>query len=86
MNVLEKWLEEPARFRAVKLAFYISLAAAAATEIVVVRVLHLGHGYFPFENLPAFGSIYGFLSCMLIIVASKFIGRCGLMKDERYYD
>ncbi len=86
MNIFEKILEDPKRFRTVKIIFYISLILIALTEIAVVYVFHLGHGHFRFENLPAFGSIYGFISCVLIIVVSKFIGHHWLMKKEDYYN
>jgi hypothetical protein len=44
----------------------------ALLEVLVVNVLHLGHGYFWFDGLPAFGSLYGFLSSVIIIVVAKF--------------
>lgn len=86
MNIFEKWLEDPERFKILKRIFYISLALIALIEIAVVYVFHLGHGHFWFEDLPAFGSIYGFISCVLIIVVSKFLGKAWLMKKEDYYD
>ncbi|MBI5179955.1 MAG: hypothetical protein HZA05_00970 [Nitrospirae bacterium] len=86
MNIFEKILEDPKRFRTAKIIFYISLAVILLIEIAVVYVLHLGHGHFWFEDLPAFGSIYGFISCVLIIVVSKFIGHHWLMKKEDYYN
>jgi len=86
MNIFERWLEDPVRFKILKMAFYISLALIALIEIAVVYVFHLGHGYFWFENLPAFGSIYGFISCVLLIIGSKFLAKHWLMKKEDYYD
>ncbi len=86
MNIFEKILEDPKRFRVVKKIFYISLILIALIEIAVVYLFHLGHGHFWFENLPAFGTIYGFISCVLIIVVSKFLGKKWLMKKEDYYD
>lgn len=85
MNILEKWLEDPGRLKRLKRAFFISLVLIALMEISVISVFHLGHGHFWFENLPAFGSLYGFASCVLIIAGSKFLGRW-LMKKEDYYD
>ena len=86
MNIFERILENPVHFKKVKKIFYISLILIALLEVVVVYVLNLGHGHFWFENLPAFGSLYGFISCYLIIVVSKFIGHKSLMKKEDYYD
>ena len=86
MNIFERNREDKKRFKLIKKIFYITLAVIALAEIAVVYVFHLGHGHFRFENLPAFGSIYGFISCVLIIVISKFIGHLWLMKKEDYYD
>lgn len=86
MNIFERNLEDPKRFKIIKKIFYISLGLIALIEIAVVYLFHLGHGYFWFENLPAFGSIYGFISCVLIIVVSKLLGKKWLMKKEDYYD
>jgi len=74
------------RFKKVKKIFYISLILMALIEVAIVYVFHLGHGYFWFEGIPAFGSIYGFISCALIIIVSKFLGHHWLMKKEDYYD
>lgn len=38
------------------------------------------------EHLPAFWSIFGFLGCVLIIIASKWFGHAGIMTREDYYD
>lgn len=86
MNIFERILEDPVRFKKVKKIFYISLILMALIEVAIVYVLHLGHGHFWFEEIPAFGSIYGFISCALIIIISKFLGHHWLMKKEDYYD
>ncbi len=86
MNIFERWLENPVRFRLLRRIFYTGLVLVALGEIAVVYVFHLGHGHFVFENWPAFGSIYGLVSCVLIIVVSKFLGHRGLMKKEDFYD
>lgn len=40
----------------------------------------------PIEHLPAFWSIFGFLGCVVIIIASKWFGHAGIMTRENYYD
>ena len=45
-----------------------------------------GESHFPFEDFPAWGSLYGLLSCVAIIVVSKLIGKLWLMRREDYYD
>lgn len=69
-----------------KKIFIIALVLVAGLEILTVNILHLGHGHFWFENLPAFGSGYGLISCLIIIVLAKFILAPILGKKEDYYD
>ena len=44
------------------------------------------HSHTALERLPAFWSIFGFLGCVLIIIASKWFGHAGIMTREDYYD
>lgn len=86
MNFLEKQLEDPARFARIKRSCYAGLALVALAEIVLPRIFHGTESHFWFENLPAWGSLYGFVSCVAIIVVSKLIGKLWLMRREDYYD
>ena len=86
MSFLERQLEDPARFARIKLAFYVALGLIAAAEIVLPMVFGEGHPHFSFETWPAFGSFYGLVSCVAIIVVSKLIGKVWLMRKEGYYD
>jgi hypothetical protein len=69
-----------------KHAFYAFLAVMALAEAGAPRFLYHDHPHFPFENWPAFGSIYGFISCVAIIVVSKLLGKLWLMRPENHYD
>jgi hypothetical protein len=86
VNIFEKILEDPKRFKRVKRAGLASLVIIFLLEILVVNVLHLGHPHFRFEEFPGFGSLYGLISCVLIIVVSKLLGKLWLMRPEDYYD
>lgn len=85
MTFLERWLEDPVRFKRLKLGFHVSLVLVVAAEIVLPLVLHGGHHHFGFEGWPAFGSVYGLISCAAIIILSKLIGKLWLMRREDYY-
>ena len=37
------------------------------------------------DKIRGFWSFFGFIACVVIIVASKWLGKYGLMKDEDYY-
>ena len=66
--------------------FYVGLAVVALAEIVLPFIFPDGHPYFSFESLPAWGSLYGLISCIAIIVVSKLIGKAWLQRREDYYD
>ena len=38
------------------------------------------------DKIPGFWSLFGFISCVLIIVVSKWIGHHWLVRNEDYYD
>ena len=63
-------------------AFYAALAVLALVEAVAPRMLYHEPPHFAFEDWPAFGSIYGFISCVAIILVSKFLGKHWLMRPE----
>jgi hypothetical protein len=86
MTFLEKQLEDPVRFRRLKLWFYAGLAALALAEAAAPFLFYADHAHFPFEDLPAWGSLYGFISCVVIIVVSKVLGKLWLSRPENYYD
>jgi hypothetical protein len=65
---------------------YGVLAAIALAEILVPRLFGTDHAHFGFEDLPAWGSAYGLLSCVAIIEVSKLLGKLWLMRREDYYD
>lgn len=44
------------------------------------------HAHTRVEHLPGFWSVFGFLACALIVVASKWFGHAGIMTREDYYD
>ena len=86
MNYLEKHLEDPVRFGRIKRWFYVVLAIVASAEIVLPLVFQGDEHHFSFEGFPAWGSIYGLISCVAIIVVSKAIGKLWLMRREDHYD
>ena len=86
MNFLQRHLEDPVRFARIKRWFYAGLAVVALAEIVLPSIYPGGESYFSFEDFPAWGSLYGLVSCVSIIVVSKLIGKLWLMRHEDHYD
>ncbi len=63
--------------------FYIALLLTLLANFLIPTE----HGVFFWEALPGWAAFYGFISCVLIIFVSKFLGhRCGIMRRENYYD
>ncbi len=49
--------------------------------------VHREHAMYIWDRIPGWGALYGFLSCVVIILGSKFYGhQCGIMRDEDYYN
>ena len=69
-----------------KRALFAVLAVLALSEIAVPRLLGADHAHFWFEDLPAWGSLYGLVSCVAIVVVSKLLGKAWLTRPENYYD
>jgi len=44
------------------------------------------HAHTKVEHLPGFWSAFGFVACVLIVIASKAFGHAGIMTREDYYD
>ncbi len=86
MSFLQRQLEDPVRFRRIKRWFYVSLVVLALAEIFLPLMFHGEDHHFSFEGWPAFGSLYGLISCVAIIVVSKFLGKVWLMRREDHYD
>ena len=86
MSFLERQLEDPIRCKRIKRWFYVGLVVVAGAETVLPLIFHGAHSHFSFEGWPAWGSLYGLISCVAIIVVSKFIGKVWLMRREDYYD
>ena len=86
MSFLERQLDDPIRFARIKRWFYAGLAVVAVAEIVLPLIFHGGESHFSFEDFPAWGSLYGLVSCVAIIVVSKFLGKVWLMRREDHYD
>ena len=66
-----------------KKMLYLSLAVVVFADFFVDRA----HAHYVWDKIPGWGAFYGFVSCVLIILVSKFIGhQGGIMKKETYYD
>ena len=80
MNLID--IIEKLRTKTVKKLAYGILVLLIAADFIIPR--HEIH--FFGDKVPGFWSLFGFISCALIIVVSKWLGQHWLMRDEDYYD
>ena len=73
---------ERLRTRMVKRIAYCILVLLILVDFIIPR--HEIH--FFGDTIRGFWSLFGFISCVIIIVVSKWIGHHWLMKDDGYYD
>ena len=60
--------------------FYIACGLVFVLDVVIHR--HLSH---PWEWLPFFYCVFGFVACVILVVVAKLMRR-PLMRTEKYYD
>ena len=80
MNLID--ILEKLRTKTVKKLAYGILVLLIVADFIIPR--HEIH--FFGDKVPGFWSLFGFISCALIIVVSKWLGHHWLVRDEDYYD
>lgn len=60
--------------------FYLICALLTLADLLVHR--HVVH---PWEALPGFYPLYGFIGCVVLVLVAKWLRKV-LMRDEHYYD
>jgi len=71
------------RLRLVIRLGYVGLALLVAWDVLFVSK---EHAHTAVERLPGFWAVFGFVSCVVIIIVSKWFGHRGIMTREDYYD
>ncbi|MDQ1335836.1 MAG: hypothetical protein QG552_2786 [Thermodesulfobacteriota bacterium] len=61
--------------------FYASLLILLIIELFVHK-----HPHFAWEDWPEFYAVYGFVACVVLVVAAKYILRPLVKRREDYYD
>jgi hypothetical protein len=81
MKKIIDYIGDPKNRKRLSLFFYLSLLLVVGVDFLIPH-----EGHFFWEEIIGFGAVYGFISCVLIIVVSKALGHMGLMQREDYYD
>ena len=68
-------------------ALYAICAAFVVIDVVswITHVPFHKHGHYDFELIPGFHAFYGFISCVLLVLAAREL-RKFVMRSEDYYD
>jgi len=69
-----------------KAVVFLCCAVLASSVFFDLALVDKEHAHTLIEHLPGFWSLFGFLGCVIIILASKWFGHAGIMKREDYYD
>lgn len=78
-NQDDHWLVRP---KTIKLLWLISSVVLALT--VLAQLIISIKGYFGVDGWFGFGAAFGFLSCLAMVLVSKFLGLF-LKREEDYY-
>ena len=78
-SIDDAWLARPASIRLLWRVLWATLALIVAAQLVI-KV----KGYFGVDGWFGFAAIYGFLSCLLMVLFAKGLGYF-LKRDENYY-
>lgn len=69
-----------------KLWVWIVLGLVVGASLAAEFTLLAGKDAHWWNHVPGFYIYWGFLSCIVIIYVSKWIGKLLLFRDEDYYD
>lgn len=75
------WFDHPQNIKRLKIGFYIVLVLLVLPDFF----MHKHSLFSPVEAWPGFYAVFGFVSCVVIILVSKLLGFV-LKRKEDYYD
>jgi hypothetical protein len=76
----DHWLARP---RTIRLLWRVFIAILLLS--IAIQFLSGSDGHFGIDGWIGFGAVYGFLSCLIMVLVAKGLGYV-LKRDERYYD
>jgi NADH:ubiquinone oxidoreductase subunit 3 (subunit A) len=81
----EHFFDKPKNVKRFLMGFYISLVLLIVVDLFLT-LLHLKHPDFSWEKFPSFYGAFGFIACVLLVLAAKHILRKCVKREEDYYD
>jgi hypothetical protein len=77
----EYLFDKPGNVKRLLGGFFASLAILLIIDLFVHK-----HPHFPWEGWPEFYAVYGFVACVALVIAAKYILRSLVKRREDYYD
>ncbi len=74
------WLVRPATIR----KLWFGFSAVLALVVLAQAVIYI-KGYFGVDGWFGFGAVYGFVSCLLMVLVAKVLGTV-LKRPQNYYE
>ena len=85
-------LEDPQTIRKLWIGFYVVLGILLVLDPKLLELLHIlehdphHHAHFGVDGLPTFYAVFGFITCLaMVVISKKLIGKL-LMRPDTYYD
>lgn len=75
------FFDKPENFKRFIWAFYLSLLILVIVDFFIPK-----HPYFSYEEFPSFYATFGFVACVGLVLAAKYILRTLVKRKEGYYD
>jgi len=76
----QHWLDRPGSVNTLIRGLAVICVVLVVADAFYEKVTHYG-----WEQAPGFYAVFGFVSCVALVVAAKGLRRL-LMRDEDYYD
>jgi len=80
-NEKQYLFDKPANVKRLFRVYYFSLALLLVLDLLLAK-----HSNFPWESWPEFYAVYGFVACVALVLAAKYLLRPLVMRKEEYYD
>jgi hypothetical protein len=65
---------------------WVALGVFFVISLILEFTFLAGYDSHWWNSIPAFYAIWGFLSCIVIIYVSKWLGKLFIFRKENYYD
>ena len=69
-----------------KTVIWACIGVLIAVVLADLAFVNKEHAHTAIERVPAFWAVFGFIACVVIIIASKWFGHAGIMTREDYYE